>query len=68
LDSAGLQILHKITSFLIFAFTYAHDPNISKFASKQRFDNPKVSQTPLLIALIMEINTERELGLHLFPN
>jgi hypothetical protein len=32
-DSAGLQILHKIRRLLIFVFTYAHDPNSSKFVS-----------------------------------
>jgi hypothetical protein len=33
LDNAGLQILHKIRSLLIFVFTYAHDPNSSKFVN-----------------------------------
>jgi hypothetical protein len=42
----GLQIVHKIRSFLISIFTYACDPNSSKFASKRRFDNPKISLTP----------------------
>jgi hypothetical protein len=32
-DSAGLQILHKIRSLLIFVFTYARDPNSLKFAN-----------------------------------
>jgi hypothetical protein len=41
----GLQILHKIRSFLFFAFTYARDPNGSKFASDtdsiiQKFHEP----------------------------
>jgi hypothetical protein len=44
-NSTGLQFLHKIRSLVIFVFTYTRDPNSSKFASKRRFDNPKVSRT-----------------------
>ena len=48
-DSTGLQILHKIRSLLIYVFTYARDPNSSKFASDENSIIQKLHE-PFLIA------------------
>jgi hypothetical protein len=55
-DSAGLQILHKIRSLLIFVFTYARDPNSSKFTSDEDWIIQKFLK-PLFNCLDYGINT-----------
>jgi hypothetical protein len=48
-DSTGLQILHKIRSLLIFVFTYACDPNSSKFASDEDSIIQKLHEPSLVV-------------------